>query len=306
MDALISDSVDFEAYLAQTKHSREIFEKSAYKDSLDDYIDNAAARKGSFLPWDCNGDKIGIRHSEVSLWAGVNGHGKTLAIGQAVLGFIEQKEKVLVCSFEMSPEACLSSMLLQASCSNAMSKSDRLRFFKWKQDHLYMFEKRGRVTPTALLGACKYAADNLGVKHIVIDNLTMVMDSEDDYNSQKQFILQLTELALDLKVHFHVVVHCRKGKDEYTAPNKFDIKGTGSLIDLAQNIFIIHRNIKKEEEVSNGMAYDFSIPDATFTCVKQRSGDGWLGVIPLWFEKQSKQFMSFSRGYPHDYLKGVV
>lgn len=303
---LQSDQIDFEAYLAQTQHSREIFEKSAYSESLDTYIDNPNARKGSHLPWNTSASKVGIRNGEVSLWAGVNGHGKTLAIGQAVLGFVQQQEKVLVCSFEMSPEACLTSMLSQAACNPFLSKSDRDRFFRWKKDHLYLFEKRGKVSPDALLGACKYAADKFGVKHIVIDNLTMVMDSEDDYNTQKHFILQLTELAIDLKVHFHVVVHCRKGKDEYTAPNKFDIKGTGSLIDLAQNIFIIHRNIKKEEEVEAGNPYDYSIPDATFTCVKQRGGDGWLGVIPLWFEKQSKQFLPVSRSAPHQYLKGVV
>ena len=299
---LRSDEIDFAEYLSKTEHSREIFEKSAFREDLDDYIDNAHLRKGSYLPWNKSADKVGIRHGEVSLWAGINGHGKSLMVGQAVLGLLEQREKVMVCSFEMSPEHCLTSMLRQASCSSAMSKPDREAFFNWKKDHLYMFKKRGKVSHDVLLGACKYAVDHYGVKHIVIDNLTLVMEEDDDYNGQKRFILRLTELANDLNVHFHLVVHCRKGNDEYTPPNKFDIKGTGSLIDLAQYIFIIHRNMKKKDDLENGLPYDHTIADATFQVVKQRGGDGWLGTIPLWFDADSKQFMSTSRGFPHRYI----
>jgi len=299
---LKSDDIDFESYLNKTEHSRAIFEKSAFADELDEYIDNPELRRGFYLPWNKAADKVGIRYGEVSLWAGINGHGKSLMVGQAILGLLEQREKVMLCSFEMSPESCLVTMLRQASCNNGLAKEDRKAFFEWKKDHLYLFKKRGKVSPDALLGACKYAVDQHGVRHIVIDNLTLVMDSDDDYNGQKSFILKLTQMAIDLNVHFHLVVHCRKGNDEYTPPNKFDIKGTGSLIDLAQYIFIIHRNMKKKDDIDNGLPYDHSIADATFQVVKQRSGDGWLGTIPLWFDVGSKQFIPVSHGLPHRYI----
>jgi hypothetical protein len=54
---------------------------------------------------------------------------------------------------------------------------------------------------------------------------------------------------------------------------------------------IISRNKKKERETFNnkGVA-DNSIPDAALLVVKQRHGD-FEGVIPLWFERHSQQFV---------------
>ncbi|OGO94414.1 MAG: hypothetical protein A3F10_02720 [Coxiella sp. RIFCSPHIGHO2_12_FULL_42_15] len=59
-----------------------------------------------------------------------------------------------------------------------------------------------------------------------------------------------------------------------------DIKGTGSITDLADNVFTVWRNKNKEP----------SEPDAILQCDKQRNGE-WEGKISLWFDSVSLHYL---------------
>ena len=85
METLKTDSIDFSKYYADTAPKRVVFEKADYAEDVAQFIANPQANKGKYIPWDKNGDFVGLRDSEVSLWAGVNGHGKSLALGQVCL-----------------------------------------------------------------------------------------------------------------------------------------------------------------------------------------------------------------------------
>jgi twinkle protein len=86
-----------------------------------------------------------------------------------------------------------------------------------------------------------------------------------------------------------LVHHVRKGNDEAETANKFDLKGSGSISDLVDNVMIISRNIKKERETERNLIADNSVPDAALIVSKQRHGD-WNGTLGLWFDKKSQQF----------------
>jgi len=69
----------------------------------------------------------------------------------------------------------------------------------------------------------------------------MVTDGEPGeraMNSQKTFVEKLKLVADDVQVHVHLVHHIRKGESEHDRPNKFDLKGSGAIADLADQIFI--------------------------------------------------------------------
>ena len=73
---------------------------------------------------------------------------------------------------------------------------------------------------------------------------------------------------------------------------KFDVKGTGAVVDLADNLINWWRNKKKERLSEEGeMDSDMvdSMPDAKMLIEKQRNGD-WEGEIKMWFCKNSRQF----------------
>ena len=104
--------------------------------------------------------------------------------------------------------------------------------------------------------------------------------AEDDYNGQKAFIEKLCDFKNKYACHVHVIVHPRKGVDETAIPGKFDIKGTGSISDLADNCFSVWRN-KQKNNVRD--------PDCVWTCNKQRNGE-WEGKFALWFDADSFQY----------------
>lgn len=118
--------------------------------------------------------------------------------------------------------------------------------------------------------------------------------NEDDYNGQKRFIDQLCAAAKDTGCHIHLIAHSRKGQDELTAPNKMDVKGSGSITDQVDNVFTVWRNKRKEQSISAGKAGPDVIeqPDALLICDKQRHGE-WEGRTGLWFHKDSFRYLEW-------------
>ncbi len=78
----------------------------------------------------------------------------------------------------------------------------------------------------------------LCVQHIFIDSLMKCVKNEDDFNGQKGFIDELTALARDHNVHIHLVHHIRKQASDEVTPNKNDLKGSGSISDQVDNVFL--------------------------------------------------------------------
>lgn len=92
----------------------------------------------------------------------------------------------------------------------------------------------------------------------------------DDYNKQKYFVDELSTLAKDTNAHIHLVNHSRKGERESNVMSKFDIKGAGEITDMADNVFIIWKNKKKEVALnaSDVNPETEKKPDAMLICDK--------------------------------------
>lgn len=106
---------------------------------------------------------------------------------------------------------------------------------------------------------------------------------------KKDFVDALTAAARDYNTHIHLVHHLRKGETEDRLPGKMDIKGTGAVTDLVDNVLILWRNKKKEKEVAAGVAVDKHHPDAILLCEKQRNGE-WEGRTKLYFSAVSQRY----------------
>jgi twinkle protein len=295
------DDIDFNAYLANTEPKRKIKEKSYYEKEVISYFEGNLINKGNHVPWDVHGYKIGLRPSEISIWAGINGHGKSLMIGQVVLELIKQGQRCLIASFEMKPEITLARMARQAIGKKIPTIQDLEKFNHWKKNHLYLLEHHGMIDIDVILGVCLYASKELGVKHIVIDSLMKCVRGEDDYNGQKDFVNALCGIALSTGLHIHLIHHVRKGNDEKQVSGKFDLKGSGSITDQVDNVFIVWRNKAKALERQQSGITDESVPDALLCCEKQRNGE-WEGRIPLWFDDGSQQYVDEMKKNIRNYL----
>jgi len=101
-------------------------------------------------------------------------------------------------------------------------------------------------------------------------------------------------------VHVHLVVHVRKKEDEHKIPGKLDIKGTGAITDMVDNVFIWWRNKLKEDAATNGKI-NKNDTDAVLNVVKQRE-TGEEPLYGFYFHRGSCQFLDGPDDGPKNYL----
>lgn len=262
---------------------------SEYTDAVIEELCNPSRSQGVRLPWDKADDLIRFRDGEVTIWAGVNGHGKSLVLGQCVAWWLDECPTVIG-SFEMKPHKTLLRMAKQAIGVPQPREEELRELADWYKGRAWIYDKGGlSVHPDQAIGVCYYAALELGAKAIVLDSLMKIVANEDDYNGQKLFVDQLCQAAKALNIHVHLVAHMRKGSKEGEAPDKFNVKGTGAVVDLVDNLIIVHRNKNKEAQIERGEEVEAKVPDGTLTVAKQRHGE-WEGRIALYFHKQTQQY----------------
>jgi len=260
------------------------------------FYPDANTKKPYYAPWRKAHGKVDFRDGELSVWTGINGHGKTQFLGQIMLSAMKQGAKVCAASLELKPETFLHRIVRQATGLRTPTTQYLEEVYKWYSDKLWMVNITGTAKADLLFETFLYAHQCYGVDFFVIDSLMKCGMGEEDYDAQKLFVEKLCDFKNDNNCQIHVVMHPRKGANEDKAPSKLDIKGTGALSDLADNCFAIWRNKNKERKLAkverNGEEPSQSLleePDCLWYCDKQRNGE-WEGTFALYFDKDSLQY----------------
>ena len=306
MAQLIDDTIDFNAYLAEPEAKQKVRPANSYCDEVIASFLLPPEARGLYLPWRLMDGKLRLRRGELTLWPGINGHGKSLAVNQAMLFAIAQGEKALIASMEMRPVKTLERMARQATRLGNPSPKTIREFHAWTDDRLWIYDHMGSVVWRKLIAVLRYCAVEIGITQFVLDSLMRCGIAETDYDGQKAFIDALCQFKNDYNVGVHLVMHSRKREDEMTAPGKFDAKGTGTITDLADNVLTVWRNKKKEAQVQacetrgDLIPEDVRLqPDALLICDKQRHFD-WEGKLSLWYHRESMQFLDSRSGLPQN------
>lgn len=294
---------DFARYLVDTEPRQKVKSASVYVQDMIDDLGKSSSDPRSCLPWAKTHRLFHFRPGEVTLWAGVNGQGKSMLTGMTALSLATQGEKVCIASFEMKPRRTLGRMIRQWSgqaAPSAEESSDEAvmavfrdlyeQFRDWSGRYLWLYDQQGTVKTGNLLAVVRYCAIELGITHFIIDSLMKCVADEDDYNGQKKLVDELTAIARDTGMHIHLVHHLKKLPDEGKKPDKMDVKGTGSITDQVDNLLLLWRNKPKEASASAGKMVAEGEPDALLICAKQRNGE-WEGAFSLWFDKVSQQYI---------------
>jgi len=263
------------------------------------------------LPWVKVAEEFDFKKGEVTVWGGINGHGKSLVTSQVALSLMGQDETVCIASFEMKPMKTLERMSRMYNGCNPYSPEfqnedglaavDALydEFGEWSDNRLWLYDQQGTTDTDLVVGMTRYCAKELKINHIFVDNIAKCVRNEDDYNGQKAFVEEMCAIAKDYNCHIHLVHHMRKGNKETDPLDKNDFKGSGSIADQPDNLIGVWRNKAKELEAKTGGNSKADEPDATLRVFKQRNANG-IGdgepLIFLWFHRDSWQFL----GNPHD------
>src|SRR5690606_31866502 len=104
---------------------------------------------------------------------------------------------------------------------------------------LWLYDQQDTVSPLRMLAMVLYCAKELKADHVVIDSLLKCGISEEDYKGQKEFVDRLQWLAKSNRNHIHLVCNMRKKENENLQAGKLDIRGTGAITDLADNVVIV-------------------------------------------------------------------
>lgn len=286
---LADDDIDFSLYMGMTESDHRVKPASSYADAVIKYFHGGGADVGTKLPWLKAEGKIKFRPHEVTVWGGFNGHGKSLVLGQVMMHFMRQREKVCIASMEMKPEMTMQRMCRQAA--GCVPDVDYIRKFHNGTDGLlWLYDQQGTINGEKIAAVIRYAVEKFQITHFVADSLLKFGYAEDDYTGQKRFVDLLCSIARDTGVHIHLVHHSRKGKDESAVPNKHDMKGSGSIIDQVDNLVIVWKNKAKEEEMQQGNMKNAGDPDAILAVEKQRNGE-WEGKLGFWFDAKGRMLV---------------
>lgn len=276
-----------------------------FTDSVCDLLSKGDTLSGIKLPWGKTHGIVRLREGEVSIWAGINGHRKSTILNQVAL-WATKEVPVGIASLEMPAEGLAKLMVTQAAGAPRPTPEYASKVIQALGRKIWFYDRLGSVPPLEIMGAI-HALHSEGCKLIVIDSLSMCRVS-DDMERERLFMSELVSLAKALKVHVALVHHVRKpqsGGDEHV-PSRFDVKGNGAIVDLAQNLFICWANkarAKVERKVEANMTLttkEQSIlddePDQKLIVAKQRHAE-FEGPIHLWHHP-SRQFTADKKRKP--------
>lgn len=276
-----------------------VFEKQV----LDLFFPRAGVPTGLPLALD-RMNRFCFRPSELTIWTGINGHGKSMLLGQIMLDAVAAEQRVCIASMELPGARTLYRLVRQATAMREPSPAYINETMAWLGENLWIFDVLGSAKTDRILEVFRYAARRYGIQHFVIDSLMKCGIASDDYRAQKSFVEALCDFKSEYGVHVHLVAHPRKGESESAKPDKMDVKGAGEVIDMADSILSVFRNKKKEEEVEKDDPDErlMNSPDSILTCHKQRNGE-WEGKIGLWFDKDSFRYTPGSNLTPRRYVQ---
>ena len=295
MARVIPDTINFAQYERDTEVQAKVRGGADFAELLAEYFDpeTEPPRQPEMFSTKLR-SRLMFRPGEMTVWAGYNGHRKSLFTGQAALDLCVQQRRVLLVSLEMKPVDTLARMGRQAFGTVRMTARQARAFAKWTDDRLWLFDHVGRLNPAKVLSVIRYFAEELQGEHVFLDSMMMVCGSEESMDEQKQFTTDLVRAAQEFSVHLHLIAHCRKPASgaEDKPPTKYDLRGSAAISDQAQNVVMVWANKAKAAKLEQ-FPHDeeaLSQPDARVSVEKQRNG-AWEGAVKLWWDAGSLRFL---------------
>lgn len=273
-------------------------------DVMAEFFDRNPVLSGMEMPWLKARDLIRFRGSEVTVWTGWSGHGKSQALNYIAFHGMRgrTKERFCIASMEMPAKRTLQRMVRQAGGTAYPSRGYVQRIMDEIGPNLWIYNQIGSAKTSEMLDTFRYCARRYGVRQFIVDSLAKLGMGEDDYNGQKAAMEALVGFAHEMDVHVHLVAHPRKAEDETKPPGKLDVRGGAILTDLADNVLTVWRNKRKEAALKEGDHQFDHQGDVKILIGKQRL-TGVEANIPLWFDPGSAQYLESEGSRPRSWVE---
>ena len=281
---------------------------------VDDLVERSKGVQeyGDKLPWSKTWDGgIRFRPSEVTVWAGQNGHRKSMCLGMAALWWAKDDRKVAIASLEMQPTETLWRMCLQAagSSTGGTPTEEFIREFSAFADkNILIYDQLDSVKTEKILGFVHYAAKHLGCNHIIIDSLAKAGISVEDRQGETEFINRLAWAAKHLKCHIHLVAHIRKPQSgmEHKPATKYEVKGSSTLVDLVDNVIVVHMDKKRDQlkhlpSLSEEQQNYFDSHHDMLLCIQKQRHGAFEGTFAFYNHPSLQMTAQEGKAIPFDF-----
>lgn len=167
---------------------------------------------------------------------------------------------------------------------------------RYKGD-LYFYKDSFDHKTSSLLSAMEFGVRRLGIKTIILDNLSSINLENDDNNKwsrMDEFVREVIEFSKKWQVIIFLVLHPRK-MDMVRRMTVFDLMGVVSSANLSHRILSLYRVPQKEKDgIKKFRSDEWKIPpnrcDVELEVLKDRYGSGQGEVVKLWYDKPSRRF----------------
>jgi twinkle protein len=244
---------------------------------------------GLSLPWEGVNDYVRFMPRRVSVWSGPTFSGKTAFLRQLMLHAASNNHRCCFISLEEETDDVWREFIMMASCTRSPNKHQRQWAIDWMENKIWVFDSTEAIDPVILMGIIRFACDKFGFSHIVIDSLMRLNLALDDYEGQREMGNMLGRLARLTSAHIHLVAHPRKTASSRAPMDLYDIRGAQDIVAQADLVLTLER--KHGELHTNELK-----------CWKQRGDSNWIGTVPLWYDKDSRQLKARQLEGPIRYL----
>jgi len=225
---------------------------------------------------------IGQDSGRLNLWTSATGHGKSTIIRELVVDHLNQGRTVGAVFLEESPEQTVDDLIslivgkpvrkiMSQRQLNDLRRTTNKSVVDMVEDNLtdeeynnakaeiakkplYLYDHIGNTNISNIINRLEYMAVGLDCKVIFLDHITllgnMLLSSGSDFGNDERLVLdsvmkKLRELVERTKITLHVVAHIKKTEknvDEGDRINLNDLRGSGSLAQISDNVFALERN----------------------------------------------------------------
>jgi twinkle protein len=258
------------------------------------------------------GDNLLFRPGELTIWTGATNAGKSQALSDCAVGWINEGSKISLASLEMAPAQTLKRMVKQAGGTDRPTEEFARKIMDWLHESLWIYSVVGKEKVKELLDAFDYTRARFGCDQFIIDSLMRLGIASDDYNGQEKAMFELVNWAIKHNVHVHLVAHSRKqGPNESGPQGAESVKGASEIGANAFNIIAVWRdknweevNAKPEEERTEANRKFLEAGGVVMNVEKQRNGD-WTGKTRLHFSTETYQYRCNKSSWnPRVFVKG--
>jgi archaellum biogenesis ATPase FlaH len=254
----------------------------------------------------------GLAKGEITLVSGMRGAAKSTWLSQVVLGAINNGFSTLVYSGELKNERFMNWLFQQAAGKDHVERSKKYNDFwycknevkpkiaEWLDGKFFLYNNNYGSNFRQIAEVLQKVIKNYRSDLVIIDNMSILDLSDitsdrkaDKWDHQKLFVETLKNISMICNCHIIFVAHPRKAMGFLRLD---DVGGSGSLGNLVDNAFIVHR---KNSDFQKGYDSNFgkgkcdrkfnSLVDNVIEVVKERETGMQDVFIPLYYEQSTRR-----------------